>query len=59
MPTLDVSIIKNFTKLFDAFITGDGTAADYNMAMKPDTFWGSLEKWFIFCMIWSFGGTLD
>lgn len=29
------------------------------MPNKPDNYFSLLEKWFIFCMVWSFGGTLD
>lgn len=54
-----MSIIIAFTKLLDAFLLGDGKAADFNMQNKPDSYNSTLEKWFIFCMIWSFGGTLD
>lgn len=38
---------------------GDGKAADYNLQNKGDTYWSALEKWFIFCFIWSFGGPLN
>lgn len=54
-----MSIIIAFTKLLDAFLLGDGKAADFNMQNKPDSYNSTLEKWFIFCMVWSFGGTLD
>lgn len=43
----------------DAFLSGDGKAADFNIQNKPDNYVSLLEKWFIFCMVWSFGGTLD
>lgn len=59
VPSLEVSIIIAFTKLLDAFLLGDGKGADFNTANKTETYWPTLEKWFIFCMIWSFGGTLD
>jgi hypothetical protein len=59
VPSLEVSIIIAFTKLLDAFLLGDGKAADFNLQNKPDSYNSTLEKWFIFCMIWSFGGTLD
>lgn len=59
VPALEVSIIITFSKLMDAFLTGDGKAADFNNPNKPDSYSSTLEKWFIFCMIWSFGGTLD
>ena len=57
--SLEVSIIITFTKLLDAFLAGDGKAADFNIPNKNDNYSSVLEKWFIFCMIWSFGGTLD
>ena len=59
MPALEVSIIVTFTKLLDAFIAGEAKAADFNTPVKSDNYSQVLEKWFIFCMIWSFGGTLD
>lgn len=40
-------------------MAGDGKAADFNLQNKPDNYVSLLEKWFIFCMVWSFGGTLD
>jgi hypothetical protein len=43
----------------DSYLSGDGKAADFNIQNKGDTYWPTLEKWFIFCMIWAFGGTLD
>jgi hypothetical protein len=54
-----VSIIITFTKLLDAFLAGDGKAADFAAVNKPDNYLNTLEKWFMFCLIWSFGGTLD
>jgi hypothetical protein len=49
----------SFTKLLDSFVLGDAKAADFNLQNKTETYWGALEKWFTFCMIWAFGGTLD
>jgi len=40
-------------------MAGDAKAADFNLQNKPDNYVSLLEKWFIFCMVWSFGGTLD
>lgn len=34
IPTLEVSIIVSFTKLMDAFMQGDGKAADFNIQNK-------------------------
>lgn len=48
-----------FTKLLDSLLQGDGKGADMNQQNKTETYWPILEKWFIFCMIWAFGGTLD
>ena len=59
VPSLEVSVIIAFTKLMDAFMAGDGKSADFNVQNKPDNYISLLEKWFIFCMVWSFGGTLD
>lgn len=59
VPALEISIIIAFTKLLDAFLAGDGKAADFNIQNKPDNYLAILEKWFIFCFVWSFGGTLD
>ena len=59
VPSLEVSIIISFTKLLDAFIAGDGKFVDFNIQNKPDNYYSVLEKWFIFCFVWSFGGTLD
>ena len=38
---------------------GDGKAADFNIQNKSQNYWSVLEKWFIFCFIWSFGGPLE
>ena len=43
----------------NAFLRGDGKAADFDNPNKPDNYWSTLEKWFIFCFIWSFGGPLE
>lgn len=59
IPTLEVTIVITFTKLLDAFLRGDGKACDFNIVNKPENYWSSLEKWFIFCFIWAFGGPLD
>ena len=59
VPSLEISIIIAFTKLIDAFVAGDAKSIDFNIQNKPDNYYSVLEKWFIFCMVWSFGGTLD
>ena len=59
IPSLEVSIVISFTKLFDAFILDDAKAADYNLQNKGENYWNALEKWFIFCFIWSFDGPLN
>jgi hypothetical protein len=38
---------------------GDGKNSDFNIQNKPENYWSGLEKWFIFCFIWAFGGPLD
>jgi hypothetical protein len=38
VPSLEVSIIIAFTKLIDAFLAGDGKAADFNLQNKPDNY---------------------
>jgi hypothetical protein len=38
VPALEVSIIIAFTKLLDAFLAGDGKAADFNIQNKPDNY---------------------
>lgn len=58
IPSLEVSIIITFTKLMDAFLATDGKVVDFNVQNKPDHYWSTLEKWFIFCFIWAFGGPL-
>ena len=40
--TLEISIIISFTKLFDAFILGDGKSADYNLPNKSENYWSAL-----------------
>lgn len=59
VPTLQVSIIITFTKLLDAFLSSQGKASSFNIQNKPENYWSGLEKWFIFCFIWAFGGPLD
>lgn len=59
VPTLEVSIIVTFTKLLDAFLHTEGKACDFTVQNKPENYWSGLEKWFIFCFIWAFAGTLD
>ena len=42
VPSLEVSIIIAFTKLLDAFVAGDGKAADFNTPNKPDNYYSLL-----------------
>lgn len=59
VPALEVSIVITFTKLLDAFLHTDGKSSDFSIQNKPENYWSGLEKWFIFCFIWAFGGSLD
>lgn len=42
VPSLEISIIIAFTKLLDAFLLGDGKAADFNIQNKADTYYPTL-----------------
>lgn len=48
-----------FTKLLDGFLQGDAKSVNFGIQNKPDNYWSTLEKWFIFCFIWAFGGPLE
>ena len=46
---------QNLCKLFDALCKNLVKADDED----PDTFFAYIEKWFVFCLIWSIGATVE
>ena len=59
VPILDSHIAISFIKLMDAFIESESKTMSFTIPNKTEIYWALLEKWMAFCLIWSFGATLD
>ena len=53
--TSEIACVKSFCGLFDALVTGFKQGEEEN---RGDYFL-YIEKWFVFCIIWSIGSTVD
>ena len=53
VPITVINSVISLTNLYDAFATG----ADLDRS--DDAYWLLLEKWFVFAMLWSIGGSVD
>lgn len=43
----------------DAFIATESKTMSFTLPNKTEIYWNLLEKWMAFCLVWSFGATLD
>jgi len=53
--TSEIACVKHFCGLFDALATGFKQGEEENRG----DFLFYIEKWFVFCIIWSIGATVD
>lgn len=53
--TSEIACVKNFCNLYDILVTGFKQGEEEN---RGDFFF-YIEKWFVFCIIWSIGATVD
>ncbi len=53
--TSEVACIKSFCNLYDSLVLGFKQGEEENHA----DFLFYIEKWFVFCLIWSVGATVD
>jgi dynein heavy chain len=53
--TSEVACVKSFCILFDELATGFKQGEEENRG----DFLFYIEKWFVFCIIWSIGATVD
>jgi len=56
VPTDRLSCVRSFTRLFDSLATPEHGVAPED---GQEAFTTLLEMWFLFCLIWGIGGTLD
>lgn len=55
-----LSCVRTFTRLFDALATPDnGVGAPHSADGSLDMGDVLVELWFLFCLVWGLGGTLD
>ena len=59
VPTIEPHVVQSFTRLMDVFATSEAKFIGSSIVNKAETYWNLLEKWLTFCIIWSFGATLD
>jgi dynein heavy chain len=53
--TSEIACVKSFCNLYDALVTGIKKGEEESRG----DFYFYIEKWFVFCLIWSIGATVD